>query len=398
MYKKPETKQEKYVGFPMKMNAYAHESLFIEKKDEYAFFLYFILGKMSQNYWAWGNFETTVITLSKQLPIKNKETENRKEIRRLLAVLNGRGWIKITFDDDSFEYDTLLTIYMVDLESPLVMDSVSSDNYKHLGYQKVTQEMFDACKGDPRHFRAMIYAEWRMFRSKENEGTYRISLGEWEKTMNISHATAVKLIKELDELNIVDKKRGLMYQDVSGKPKLETNQYFVVSEEERQKREENTDANGEPMAKEVNRYLSTAEANEYVTDERVKETNLFNPDRSVWLNAYDMYVFLTTKCEATLAHVNKRLDEMDKSRAGTRKRLEELGYKEKTKRDNETSAKIAVEEMSNYYVDSENTISEQDYAARYARSKANREAKAAEVKKKEQDELRLSLINEEIAS
>jgi hypothetical protein len=44
MYKQSETK-EKYFGFPMKMNAYAHEGLFIMQKDEDAFLLYFILGK-----------------------------------------------------------------------------------------------------------------------------------------------------------------------------------------------------------------------------------------------------------------------------------------------------------------------------------------------------------------
>lgn len=104
MYKQSET-QEKYVGFPMKMNAYAHEGLFIMQKDEDAFLLYFILGKLSQNYWTWGSLETTVVTLSKQLRIKNKESDNRKEIKRLLLVLHDRGWIKITFDEESFEYD-----------------------------------------------------------------------------------------------------------------------------------------------------------------------------------------------------------------------------------------------------------------------------------------------------
>jgi len=219
MYKEPETKQEKYVGFPMKMNAFAHEGLFITQKDENAFLLYFILGKMSQNYWVWGSLETTVVTLGKQLRIKNKESDNRNEIRRLLLVLHDRGWIKITFDEESFEYDTLLTIFMVDLESPHVMESVGSENYKHLGYQKVTQVMFDACKGNSRHFRAMIYAEWRMFRGQENEGKYRISLDEWEKAMDICHATAVKLVSQLDELNLVDKHRGEKYVDGYGKPK-----------------------------------------------------------------------------------------------------------------------------------------------------------------------------------
>ncbi|WP_339319342.1 hypothetical protein [Paenibacillus sp. FSL R10-2734] len=398
MNKGPEIKQEQYVGFPMKMNAYAHEGLFVVQKDENAFMLYFILGKMSQNYWTWGRFETTVVTLSKQFQIKTKESDNRKEIRRLLMILNDKGWIKITFDEESFEYDTLLTIYMVDLNSPLVMDSVDSDNFKHLGYQKVTQEMFDACKGNSRHFRAMIYAEWRMFRDQENEGKYRISLGEWEKTMNISHATAVKLIKELDELNLVDIKRGAMYQDVYGNPKRETNQFSVVSEKERQKREENTSEREETLAKEVNRHLSSVEAMGNVTDERVHETNLFNPDRSVFLNDHDMYVFVTTECKVTLDHVNKRLDKMDESKPGIRKKLIDLGNKEKSRRDKEKSAIKIAEEMSECYVSPEDFISDDDYAAKFNRSKANREAEEAEEKKQKQYELASSLRKDEIAS
>ncbi|MEK4355126.1 hypothetical protein MKX41_30520 [Paenibacillus sp. FSL R5-0475] len=401
MYKNPETKQEQYVGFPMKMNAYAHEGLFVVQKDENAFILYFILGKMSQNYWTWGSFETTVVTLSKQFPIKTKESDNRKEIKRLLLVLHDRSWIKITFDEESFEYDTLLTISMVDLDSSHVLDEVLSDNYKHRGYQKVTQEMFDACKNNARHFRAMIYAEWRMFRDHDDfEGKYRISLDEWEKAMGVSHATAVKLIKELDELNLVDKKRGAMYQDVYGKPKRETNQFSVVSEKERQKREKNTDTNEreETLAKEVNRHLSSAEAMENVTDERVHETNLFNPDRSVYLDAYDMYVFVTTKCKVTLDHVNKRLDKMNESKPGKRKELIDLGNKEKSRRDKETSAIKIAEEMSKCYVNPEDLIADDDYDARYAHSKANREAKEAEAKKQQLEESASSLREDEIAS
>lgn len=272
---KEQNTKEKYVGFPMKMNAFAHEGLFVTQKDENAFILFFLLGKMSLNYWTWGSVETTVVTLSKQLPIKTKESDNRKEIKRLLLSLHNKGWIKVTLDEESFEYDTLITITMVDLDSSHVMDVVGSDNYKHTGWLKVTQEMFDACKGNARHFRAMIYAEWRMFRGQENEGEYRISLNEWENAMDVSHTTAVKLVKELDELNLVDKHRGAMYQDAYGQPKRETNLYSVVSEEDRQEREEEAKEGQYSFEHQHNIDVDALIDAWEITDSRTDKTNIF---------------------------------------------------------------------------------------------------------------------------
>lgn len=333
MYKKQEVK-EQYVGVPMKMNAYAHEGLFVMKNDENAFILYFLLGKMSQNYWAWGSVETTVVTLSKQYPIKTKESDNRKEIQRLLLVLHDREWIKITFDEESFMYDTLITITMVDIESPHVMDVVCSDKYKHTGWLKVTQEMFDACKGNARHFRAMIYAEWRMFRGQaEFEGTYRISLDEWEKTMDISHATAVKLVKELDELNLVDKQRGAMYQDANGKPKRETNLYSVVSEEDRQEREEEAKEGQYSSAHQHNIDVDAQIGAWEITDTRTEKTNIFKTGKKDFLSPYCWYVIQDTDCQATKERGIMRLKAFEAKNPKGYKKLVQDGMREKKKQD-----------------------------------------------------------------
>jgi predicted transcriptional regulator len=347
MYKKPEAK-ERYVGFPMKMNAYAYENLFIMQKDENAFILYFILGVMSQNHWTWGSLETTVVTLSKQLPIKTKESDNRKEIKRLLTVLDDKGWLKITFDEKSFEYDTLLTITMVDLDSPQVMDVVESDNYKHTGWLKVTQEMFDACKDNARHFRAMIYAEWRMFRGQENEGTYRISLDEWEKTMDISHATAVKLVKELDELNLVDKQRGAMYQDANGQSKRETNLYSVVSAEEREERKEESMEGQYSFAHQHNIDVDAQLGALEITDPRTQKTNIFKTGKKDYLTAYCWYVIHDTDCKATKERGLWRLGLIEKANHVAYKKLVQDGLSEKKRQDEKKRQKEQQSQVSVY--------------------------------------------------
>lgn len=309
MYGKPKTKEPKFVGFPIKMYAFEHEGLFVVQKDENAFMLYFLLGVQSQNYWNWGRLETTVVTLSKQLPLKNKESDNRKEIRRLLQVLHNKSWIKINMNDDSLEYDSLLTINMVDLGSPYVMDVVCSQNYKHTGWLKVTQEMFDACRGNARHLRAMVYAEWRMFRNQENEGEYRISLNEWEKVMGISHATAVKLVKELNDLDLVHKERGAMYQDENGQPKRETNLYTVVSEEERQERNE-VDKNEQYSSEHQENIDTNAIIAEIEGDPRCEGTNVYKTGKKDYLGNKEYDIWKTTTYKETKAHLDKRFSKL----------------------------------------------------------------------------------------
>ncbi|MFD7523855.1 hypothetical protein [Paenibacillus chitinolyticus] len=351
MFKEPEIQKEKYVGFPMKMNAYTHKDLFVMQKDENAFILYFLLGKMSQNYWTWGSFETTVVTLSKQFRIKTKEHDNKKEIRRLLLSMHDKGWIKITFDDDLFEYDTLLTITMVDLDSPHVMDAVWSDNYKHLGWLKVTQEMFDACKGNARHFRAMIYAEWR------HGIEYAISGHEWQKVMDISKKTQVNLVKELDVLNLVDKHRGKSYIDENGKPRRETNKYVSVSQKERQEREEAANKEQYPFEHQHNIDVNAQVAWE-ITDPRTEKTNIFKTGKKDWLTPYCWYVIQDTDCQATKERGLWRLELIEKANPLKYKKLVQDGMREKKSQEErklqkERESQIIYSDNPNsrYYVD-----------------------------------------------
>jgi len=117
-----------------------------------------------------------------------------------------------------------------------------------------------------------------------------------------------------------------------------------VTEDERQGRKEEFEAKekGETLAKEVNRYISAAEALEKVTDDRVYKTNLFNPDNSVYLNAYDMFVYVDTYCEFTKKHVQNRLNYM---KPETVKKLIDLGNKEKEKLDKDKATKRLANEQ-----------------------------------------------------
>lgn len=209
---------------------------------------------------------------------------------------------------------TLLTISMVDLDSPHVMEVVESDNYKHVGYQKVKQEMFDACNGNARHFRAMIYAEWRYFRGQENEGKYRISGDEWEKVLDISHATAVKLLGKLDVLNLVDKHLGSMYQDASGKAKRETNQYSVVSEDERQERREEAKDDQYSFAHQYNIDVQAGISELDGKDPRCEGTNAYKTGKKDYLGKKEYWIWKTTEYEGTRLHLEGRFTAFKKAR------------------------------------------------------------------------------------
>ncbi|WP_248548427.1 hypothetical protein [Paenibacillus odorifer] len=311
--KEPKFK-EKFIGMPIKMFAYEHDELFITKKDENAFILYYILNVMACNLYTWGEVETSISLLSKKLPIKNKESDNRAEIKRLLLSLSNKGFIRLFYDDEQLNYDTLLTVRMLSLDDPHIMDMVTSDNYKHVGWVRVTEEMFRACKGDARHFRVLIYMEWRMFRGQDNEGTYCISYGEWEKVLDISHPTAVNLIKEMVDLNLMYKDGGKFYTDEYGNCKQETNKYAPSNENQREEAKakvkiEDTDS----LEKKQNRTVLALVNQMDVTDSRTKKTNLFNSSKKVYLTPYCYYVWKTTSCKQTKAQGDKRLEAIKKA-------------------------------------------------------------------------------------
>lgn len=381
--KRPD-KKENFVGMPIKMFAFGHEGLFVTKKDENAFILYYLLDTMTRNIYTWGSVETSVSLLSKKLPIKTKESDNRAEIKRLLLSLFNKGFIKIYFDEESFENDTLLTIRMLELDDAHIMGVVDSDKYKHTGWVAVTEEMFKACKGNARHLRMMIYTEWRMFRGQQNEGTYRISYGEWERVLDISHPTAVSLIKEVEKLNLIDKFRGAMYTDASGNLKQETNLYAPVTEEQREERKAGDKAKEtDSFAKKHNTEVLALVNEMEVTDPRTEKTNLFNPSKKVYLNPYCWYVWQTTDCKITKKQGDKRFEAFKKANPTRYNALVKEGKKEKEKQERAKQAKKSAEVYTEMLLKSgrpDFDEFEEEGRNRYSEAKARREAIEAQEK------------------
>lgn len=345
------TEKKCFVGFPMLMSAFDHEGLFLPKEDVCAYMLYFLLGRQSMHKVWQGCVQTTIVTLSKQLPMltktnKKKESENKKEIKRLLLSLHDKGYITITHDEESLEYDTLLTISIPDaseLDATRVEEShlpKKGKTLKHVGWVRVDEEMFDASNGNPWHLQILIYTHWRM-----GLDDYRISFEEWAKVLGVSENTAEKYVNEAVASNVISKQSGDFYTADNGKVRRLPNGYDAPSAEERQERQEKAEGKekGKPLAKEVNTYMSSSEVKEKTSDDRYGNSNWTNPDTKVYLNGKDMVIWKECKCPIALAHAEKRWGKIPAN-----KQKELMGkYNDELKNQKKTAnAKKVVEEKN----------------------------------------------------
>ncbi|WP_339218935.1 hypothetical protein [Paenibacillus sp. FSL H8-0332] len=344
--------KENFVAFPMLMSAFDHKGLFLTKNDVYAYNLLYLIGRQSMHNIWWGSVETTIVTLSKQLPMPSKngnlkESDNKREIRRLLLSLHDKEYITISYEEESLEYDTLITINVPDaseLDSKRVEESYLPKKdklLKHVGWVGVTEEMFNACNRNPWHLRILIYTNWRM-----NLDNYLISMEEWAKVLGVSENTADKFTCEVNILNIVDKISGEFYTNDAGEVRRKPNKYTAVSVETREKRQEQSEGieKSETLTKEVNRYLSAAEVAEKTSDEQFRKSNWTNPDRNVYLDGKDIVIWKESKCPIAIAHAEKRWAKIPENKQ------EELMKKYKAeidKQKGEHESKKFVEEMSN---------------------------------------------------
>lgn len=307
--------KKNFVGMPMKMFAYGHKDLFLNKNEENAFLLYYILDCMSRNLYTWSTVETSINMLANKCNFNNDAKRNRAEIKKYLLSLRDKGFITMLFNDSSLESDTFLTIKFKDLDDKQFMEAVRSDNFEHVGWVAVTEEMFKACNGNARYLKIMIYAEWRMFRGTEGEGTYKIALSEWMKVLDLSYATVIKALKECDELHLIDKEIGEMYTDEDGNPRRRTNGYTSVSQKERDYRNaEEIDLDDDSSKKQFNTKV-LAILNKTDTTE-TRKNNLFNPSNTVWLTGIDWWIWHTTECEIAKAQGTRRFNKMKASPRG----------------------------------------------------------------------------------
>ncbi|WDQ30452.1 hypothetical protein PTQ21_18615 [Paenibacillus marchantiae] len=347
------TKNPPFAAFPMLMSAFDKKELFIPKEDIYAYVIYYMLSMQSQHSHWWGTVETTVVTLSKQVPIKTKvnkkkESDNRKEIKHLLLSLNEKGYIEMEYNEDTLEYDTLLTIKIPDangINAKKVAESYlpkKTKVIKHQGWVGVSEEMFKSCNGNPWFLRILIYSEWR-------KGIdYRISFEEWACVLGSSENTAAKYLNEANELNLIDKISGEYYADEKGEPRQLPNKYKTVSAEERKERERRQDGNltKQEIDKQINIVAKLEEVASYSHDPRIDTTYLLNTG---WLTPACWHVWHTTEFEATKEIGDKRFNALRKINPSKYNELEKEGRKllakEESRVKREASQKVLYDTM-----------------------------------------------------
>ncbi|OMD80430.1 MULTISPECIES: hypothetical protein [Paenibacillus] len=353
-----ENKENKvpWVAMPIQMFNYDNTKLFILKEDDCAFNLYFKLAKLTQNPWDYGKTVTSVALLSDQMPIVADKTKNRAEHKRLLAVLSDRGYIKIS--PTNYKNDTPITIGVPNAADTIQKEEKDDEGkkFKFNRFVQVTKEDYESCLGNARYFRAWIYAEHRMFRGQGNEGEWIIHNDEWQNVMGIQSKTTIcKLFKDMQSLNIIDKIQGKTYTDKNGNVKNEGSKYIPVSKGVRSDDQEQSEGKkkGEKLAESQNRVVDALATTMDVTDDRVHETNLMNPDKKVKLTGKDIAIYLDTDCEVTKAYVKKRLDGLEKAHPEAYKSLMAAGHKEYDKLKQERAGKKWVEERNNIQLSQE---------------------------------------------
>ncbi|MEK3823146.1 hypothetical protein [Paenibacillus sp. FSL K6-1558] len=353
-----QTKKPPFAAFPMLMSAFDKKELFVPKEDIYAYVIYYMLSMQSHHSYWWGTVETTIVTLSKQVPIKTKvnkkkESDNRNEIRRLLLSLHEKGYIEIKYNEDTVEYDTLLTIKIPDANG--INAKKFAESYlpkktkviKHQGWVGVSEEMFKSCNGNPWFLRILIYSEWR------KSIDYRISFEEWACVLDSSENTAAKYLNEANELNLIDKISGEYYADEKGNPRQLPNKYKTVSAEEREERERRQDGNltQQEIDKQINIVAKLKKVASHSHDPRIDTTNLLNSD---WLTPDCWYVWHTTEFEATKELGDKRFHALGKKNPSKYKELEKEGRKilakEESRVKREDIQKETYDIMSSLYI------------------------------------------------
>lgn len=297
-------KKEKFVGFPNKMNAFDHKGLFIVKKDVNAFLVYYELGRLAQNMWEYGTCEVTVSMLNKLVKAKPREKENKKEIKRLLQVLQDLNWITIEYTEDEFDYDTLLKVTTTyDLENDKrIHDQVKSGSFNFKGWTGATQEMYEACKGNAEHFRMLLHIKWR----SNLDIKYIIHQEEWMKVLDASKNTVTTLTNKLDELGLAEKIKGKLRTD-NGQIKHTGNEMILTyDQDEVEQAPEMTDEHKRNIA--TKNFTNT----HFSSDDRVKDTNIFS-NTGEDFTPYCIHVGLTTECEVTKEKFNKRMSGIQRS-------------------------------------------------------------------------------------
>ncbi|MCQ6264517.1 hypothetical protein M1K46_02400 [Fictibacillus sp. WQ 8-8] len=225
---------------------------------------------------------------------KSNKTRGKNRIRVALLNLKNKGYIQFNCLDSALKNTSYLEVRLFNTDNSIFVDKVRCSNWTYYGFTEITHEFYVKAN-NPEQFKVLIYTKWRSFINSDKPSNYRISYDEWESILNVSHQTAVKIIKSCVENGLIIKERGQYYLDSIGKPKQQTNKYT--------------------LNKESNNGKGSASLVEEVSESTENRSHQWFTRNSI-LNVNDMYIYLTTDCETLKQLAAKRIEGISKSSNG----------------------------------------------------------------------------------
>ncbi|MGY4793649.1 hypothetical protein ACVNNN_01485 [Lysinibacillus fusiformis] len=296
-------KNEPYVQIPNKMFAYETKYFM----NEYEIYIFYHLGRLvsarDTHY-----VMTSVDLLTEIIDLSDKNKARlKKRILNALKKLQQTGYIEMNYTGE-LKNSTLLNIILPDSQDPIYLEAVRSGSSKYVGYTEVPDSLLKNAE-HLNHVRVLIYTKWR------EQIEYKISYKEWACVLGVSDSTAVKILTDCHKKGLIKKIRGDYYIADSGEPMQEINKYKINNAED-----EEVNA-----LKKQNTFLKSIDSKEKSNEKR--NHNWFNVDKSSKIDVFDMFVYLTTDCDALKQHAEKRIRAIQNSSEGGKKLIESLRYK-----------------------------------------------------------------------
>lgn len=319
--------KDPFVAIPMKM--YAYKTKYFASDDE--LLVFFHIGRLVSA----RNPLIAFVNVELLHPMiqfdRTNGSRNKKRIRDAILGLQSKNYIRIELPVQDINNTTLLEIVLPHLEDDIYTSLVYSGDSKYRGYTEVTDRMF-SMTDTVKELKVLIYTDWR---EKIN---YSVPYFEWANVLGVSSQTAVNLIESCREKGIISKLRGNYYTAVDGSTRQETNRYFV----------KDSNVKDWNPSKEMNTALKSMESKQKSTETRPHKW--FTKE---YLDENDMYVYLTTKCDALKEHAKARIEGISKSSPSGKARMYELhnkamnqiGQEQQVKRVQDAMSQVCMKEL-----------------------------------------------------
>jgi hypothetical protein len=285
--------EEKFVAMPNCM--FAFDTEFYVTDEE--FLLFYYLGTIVQVRNPQLVLTNIELLTSIMVSFDSNSSRRKSKIKKALLSLETKGYISITHTSSEIKNTTSLEICLIDLKHPIYTNSVQSGAWTYKGFTQITENMYSRVENG-KQLKIISYVSWR------SQISYRISYNEWERVLDVSHQTAVKLISECQKKGLILKKRGDYYTNAAGEIRQETNGYEINNKKSK-------DFN---LAKEINTNVKSE--NKSMMSVEVRTHNWFKTGDDSKLNDNDFEVYLTSKCSVLKEHANKRIAGLQKSEGG----------------------------------------------------------------------------------